>query len=219
MAIFLVIISLHSWHISKVLDRDGFFRSANGAFNLYLGQSGREATGGYDVTNHVFFVFFNNNAYIDRNLAPIKMHLASVLDQAFFSDQLALLWQQDPARQSLRLVVSAFELFSTEPHWPLRNIREFADAERVFKVISLLVIYIPLLIAISVAFGQRRFRWEITALLLPVLGVICASALTFGQPRYLLPFMPNIIAVAAFGWAALLPARGIPEAPDPLPDH
>ena len=206
-AITLVVISLHSWHISELLDRRGFFFSANGAFNLYLGQSGLEATGGYDLENNMFFLFYNNNSFIDKNLSPTEVHLASVLDQEYFMDRVVDRWQDDPGRQVLRMFVSAFELFSTEPHWPLRNVDTLGNVERVFKMASLLVIYLPLLIAISVAINQRCYRWELAVLLLPVLGIVCASALTFGQPRYLVPFMPNIIAVAAFAWVTLLPVR------------
>jgi hypothetical protein len=213
-----LVFGLHSTHIARVLDRDGIYMSANGTFNMYLGQSAREGSGTYDPEMNLFFFFYNNNSYIDRNLHPAKLHLGSILDEAYFARQLGTLWSDNPPRQLLRLAVSAFELFTFEPHWPLRNVPGFAAAERLFKGLAVPLIYLPMLVALAVVVNRRMFMLEFAVLLLPVLGMMCAAALTFGQPRYLVPFMPNLIGMAAIGWVSLWP-RGPGKAQSPHDQH
>jgi 4-amino-4-deoxy-L-arabinose transferase-like glycosyltransferase len=197
-------ILLHSAHLGKLLDKDGLYFSANGPFNMYLGQSGREAVGAYNTDKNIYFVFFNNNSYLDERLLLPEVVLTSILNQNFFNQKLKSLWRKNPRRQFLRLGVSALELFTLEPHWPLRNIDAFAEAERIFKKLAVLLIFFPALLALVVALRQRKYREEMLLLMLPVLGMTAAAALTSGQPRYLIPFIPNLIAMATFGWATLL---------------
>ena len=191
-----------SLHFAQILGKDDLLiLPSNGSYNMYNGQSARRGVGAYQ--NGVFHIFFNSNWYFNQKLSPPIVFNTTLSDKQFFNHELLKLWQEDPLRQVSRLGVSASELFVLSPQWPLRNVKTFAELEVLYKYLSLVFIYLPAMLAMWMVARYRADWAQVLFLVLPVAGVVAAAALTSGQPRYLIPFIPNIIAISALGWACL----------------
>ena len=196
-------LSVQSGQIRSATGADAWFvLPGNGSYNMYNGQSARRGVGTWDNGN--FHIYFTSNAYFDDGLLPPIVFNASILDNTFFEEQLGALWRQDPVRQVLRMGVSASELFALQPQWPLRNVEVYSRLEVFFKYLALPVVYLPCFLLLWLSLKSRQLPPQLAYIALPVLGIMAVAALTSGQPRYLNPFLPNLMILAAAGWATLL---------------
>jgi len=174
----------------------------NGSYNMYNGQSARRGVGAWN--NGMFHIFFTSNAYFDDGLLPPIAFEASIVNNTVFEEELAALWREDPVRQVLRMGVSASELFVLQPQWPLRNVEVYARLEVFFKYLALPLVYLPCFMLLWIKLKSRRLQPEFVYVALPIIGIMAVAALASGQPRYLNPFLPNLMILAAMGWGALL---------------
>mgnify|MGYP003974916727 CR=1 FL=1 len=192
----------HTAHIGEIRDGAGLRMPANGAFNLYLGQSAVHGLGASNIDEGRYLFFYNNNGYMEKGLLPPRSARASSLDQSFFIEATLELWLASPWRQMVRTMQSGFELHAITPHWPLRAMKSMSAPELVFKYLAIPLVYFPAILALVLCLRIRAWRYPVLILILPILGITAAAGLSMGQPRYLLPFLPNLFMLAAVGWSA-----------------
>jgi len=192
-------LAINSAHLGRAV----FFLSANDAFNLYLGQSRREAVGCFDKSSGYFYIFHNNNAGLDyRFLAP-EILPVSILDREYFRKKTAELWRSDPMLQLIRSLQNTVELFEINPRWPLRNIPQFARADLIFQYLFFLFAVLPAFITCAAHLNSRCLEPYVVCAVVPVLAVGAVSFFCSGQPRYLLPFSYSFILLAVPFYRAL----------------
>ncbi len=187
-----VVLLLQMFLNRAIASTPGFYLAANDSFNTYLGQSRREAVGCLDRKGGYFYIFHQNNAFFDhRLLIPVTLP-TSILDREYFSEQTRSLWREDPWRQLVRSAHSVRELFSIIPHWPLRNVEHAQKHDVTPQWVALFLVSLPAIYSVVIAVRRRRFIFEVTFLLVPVLAMAGIAFLSMGQPRYLIPFHYNI---------------------------
>jgi hypothetical protein len=190
--------------------RSGHFQpviAANDAFNLYLGQSRRQAVAALDEGKGEFFVFVNNNSRLDYLYHPPQVCRASIVDRSFFFDKLLQLWREAPRRQVLRSAENLVELFMIEPAWPLNNNPRFREYDLGFQWLGALFFVLPASITIVAGLLFAQQRMETALLFFPLLGISAVAAAGTGQPRYLMPYYYNFLPLALVLFPRLRAAR------------
>lgn len=193
---FVSILSAQAMVNSAILGRRTVSPALNGAFNMFLAQSRREAIGCYDHFGGWFFIFHNNNAGLQYHYFTPTMLPVSILRDDYFTGETVSLWKSDPLRQLVFSLQNAVELLEINPRWPYTLTPHDSSADTRFQSIFFWVATLPALASIVAASRDTRYRPQIAFLCLPLLFVIGLAALTSGQPRYLLPFQYGVILLA-----------------------
>ncbi len=210
---FIVPLALQGWVNSQILRKPVYAYAANDAFNMYLGQSKREAVGCLDRNAGTFYYFFNNNSAFDNRLLPPITLPVSILDRQVFFQRTLELWKVDPMLQIIRGLRSVRELFMLEPRWPLRNDPRLAPVDLVFQLLRWIIIFIPALFGIALSMANRSLRLHAWLLGFPLLLMAAIAFISQGEPRYLIPFEFNFFLFAALSVVAYTSGKSSSHSP------
>lgn len=191
---------------AAIMRSPGLLLSANAAFNTYLGQSRHQALGCLDPDKGYFYYFHNNNAGIGYDFLPPRVLPVSILDRAYFNQETAKLWREDPTTQIIRSLHNVVELFEINPRWPLRNNSHLVRQDVVSQWILLFFVVLPAVYGIWEAVFCKRYCFQVSILALPLVGISAVVSVSMGQPRYLIPFTYFLILLAVPFYLDLLEA-------------
>ena len=181
---------------SAIMKRPSVYIAANNDYNMYLGQSRRAAVGCLDPVTGYFYIFYNTNTGLGYKFREAAAYPVAIWDRSFFKQKTWELWHSNPRLQVLRSLQNAFELYSINPRWPLRNNPQLVLPDTVSQWFFLFLVVLP---ALSFSFSALRVpqeRSKVFFLGLPILGIFGVAFISMGQPRYLLPFNYFLLLLA-----------------------
>ena len=196
----LIIVYAQMRQNQSISGRSDWFISANDGFNLYLGQSRREAVMGVDFESQLFHVFYNDNSVTPYLFHPPIALPFSVMDREHFVSKVHELWQSNPSRQTWRSLENMVELWSVRGTWPVSNFSTAAYFELVFLWIGAILFCVPALLYSTLELSGALWRRRQIVLVLPAIVLTASAFASSGQPRFLLSVMHNVIALSVLFW-------------------
>ncbi|MFN8389367.1 MAG: hypothetical protein U0136_03665 [Bdellovibrionota bacterium] len=178
--------------------------SNNDAYVFYLGQSRREGVGGVQPNGVEYYYFANNNYFSGFPFLPPQMLEVSLHDRAYFFREAFRFWHESPSRQLLRSAENLVELFIIRPSWPILNMEHLISYDLTAQWLGFVFFVLPALCTVVTGVLRRRLRMFMLMCVLPIVGIAVVAFLGTGQPRYLLPYYYNFIALAGPAYVRFL---------------